>query len=106
MHELPHFQAYPKMLYRLCDGSETLDVLVVEGRKIKYTIVQSIDEHRKARGWHETPTEALKRKKVRYWAQTAMKSWWEKWEWSMKFTAALLVIFAATAKLFEAIFGK
>lgn len=102
MTEPSQFQEYPKMLYRLCDASETKDVIEVEGRKVKYRIVGSADEQRQAKGWSQSPAEAVKRKRLRHCMQTAVRPWWEKWEWALKLLAAILVIVAAAAKILEA----
>jgi hypothetical protein len=101
MTESSAFQEFPKMLYRLCDGNAPVEALDVEGRKVEYRIVASAIEQRAAKGWSETPAQAVRKKRIRHWAQTVLKPWWEKWEWSLKLIAAVLVIVAAGAKIFE-----
>ena len=87
------------MLYRVCGADETTDVVHIDGRTLKHRIVNSAKEQRSAKGWSETPANALKRKRWRHWAQVTLKPLWEKWEWAIKLLAAVLIIVAATLKL-------
>ena len=94
------FREYPKMLYQLADEKDTCDVIVVEGRTLKYKTVASADEQLRATGWSTTTDKALKKKRLRHWAHVRLNPWWDKWEWAFKLLAATLVIIAATIKLF------
>jgi hypothetical protein len=103
MTDTSSFQEFPKMLYRLCDGKVPKEALDIDGRKVEYRIVASAVEQRAARGWSVSPAQAVKKKRLRHWAHTTLKPWWEKWEWSLKFFAAVLVIVAAGTKILEVV---